>query len=371
MTDFGLTDGYQVHDSLDQGEVFSSLLWHIFYDSFLCKVKHQENVYRYRLNFHFVSGSGRIESQTGLFSFFTVEVFVNDTIWVNSSQAVTQHILDIASKFFQINNISINNNKTVAILINSKVSTLSLFISGSPIFVAYREESHWYLGIFLSTEGFSKPSLAKTHLDVHFFINLVLKKAVLDKQFLYLVLVVLYPIVSYRMQFSFVPIDVCNKWDALIHKGLKLKSGLLLDFPDNIIHYLFFYGLKSFLQCQFESKVALLISFANSKGILSRLFSHRFHDLQVLYWCPIYPLSSPAHIRVSAFNNFLSDMVYILLDCNLSLDSPLADSFQLYDGIPISTVLGKSLFCKFLPSLWCYDIVFVDQLHDHHGDVFD
>ncbi|KAG9300605.1 hypothetical protein G9A89_005205 [Geosiphon pyriformis] len=38
------------------------------------------------------------------------------------------------------------------------------------------------------------PSLAKVHLDICFFANLVLKKAISDKQFLYLVLVVLYPI---------------------------------------------------------------------------------------------------------------------------------------------------------------------------------
>ncbi|KAG9300153.1 hypothetical protein G9A89_010563 [Geosiphon pyriformis] len=33
----------------------------------------------------------------------------------------TQHILDVASKFFKMNNISINNNKTVVILINCRV----------------------------------------------------------------------------------------------------------------------------------------------------------------------------------------------------------------------------------------------------------
>ncbi|KAG9304321.1 hypothetical protein G9A89_019883 [Geosiphon pyriformis] len=43
MTDFGLTSGYHVHDGLDQGEVFFPLLWHIFYDPLLCKVKQQKN----------------------------------------------------------------------------------------------------------------------------------------------------------------------------------------------------------------------------------------------------------------------------------------------------------------------------------------
>ncbi|KAG9306357.1 hypothetical protein G9A89_018240 [Geosiphon pyriformis] len=51
MMNFGLMDEYQIHDSLDQEKVFLPLLWHIFYDPLLCKVKKQENVL----------GSGRFE----------------------------------------------------------------------------------------------------------------------------------------------------------------------------------------------------------------------------------------------------------------------------------------------------------------------
>ncbi|KAG9294786.1 hypothetical protein G9A89_000149 [Geosiphon pyriformis] len=100
MTDFGLIDDYRVFDGLDQGEVFSSLLWRIFYDSLLCEVKHQESVYSYRLNSYFVFGSGHTESQTGFSTFLAAGAFVDDTIWVGSSQTATQHILIVASEFF-------------------------------------------------------------------------------------------------------------------------------------------------------------------------------------------------------------------------------------------------------------------------------
>ncbi|KAG9302858.1 hypothetical protein G9A89_022274 [Geosiphon pyriformis] len=190
---------------------------------------------------------------------------------IDSCQNATQHILNIVSEFFQINDISINNKKTMAILINSKISNSFLFISGSPITIAKKEKSYQYLGIFFSIEGFSKPSLAKVHLD----------------QFLYLVLVVLHSIVSYRIQFSFVPIGVCNKWDTLICKSLKLKFALPLDFLSNTIHHPSFYGLKIFLQ-------------------------------------------------IHASNNFLASMICILLDCNLFLSSLMASSFQFYNGVPMS-----------------------------------
>ncbi|KAG9293915.1 hypothetical protein G9A89_019253 [Geosiphon pyriformis] len=227
ITDFGLTSGYHVHECLDQKE-------HIFYNPLLCEVKRQKSVYKYRLNFHFISKSSCTKTQTGLFSFFAAGTF------------------------------------TVAILINSKASNFSLSISESLISIAKKGEFYQYLSIFLSTESFSRPSLAKINSDICFFTNLVLRKAISDKQLLYLVLVILHPIVSYRTQFSFVFIDMCNKWNALIHKSLKLKSGLLLNFPSNTIHHPSFYVLLS--------------------------------------------------VCVSASNNFLTDMVHIFLDCNLSLD---------------------------------------------------
>ncbi|KAG9287733.1 hypothetical protein G9A89_004136 [Geosiphon pyriformis] len=354
--DFNLTGGYHVYDGLDQGEVFFPLLWCIFYDPLLCEVKHQESVCGYRLNLYFVSKNGHAETRAGLSSFFAADAFVDDTIWVGNSQAATQHIFNVTSEFFWVNDISINNDKTVVIPINSKVSSPFLFISGSPIFVAKKGESYQYLGIFLSTEGLSKPSLARAHSDVCFFINLVLRKAISDKQFLYLVLVVLQPIINYRTQFN-----------ALVCKGLKLKSGLPLDFPSDMLHHPSFYGLKSFSQVQSECKVASLVSFVNSDGILGCLFSHRSYDLQVRCWCPIHPLNFPVRVNISTSNNFLAGLVHILLDYNLSLGGSFVSSFWSSGGTPMSTVLGESKFSKFLSSFRQFGIVF--KRLDPHGPI--
>ncbi|KAG9290646.1 hypothetical protein G9A89_011609 [Geosiphon pyriformis] len=306
MTNFGLTDGYYVHDGLDQSEVFSPL--------------------------------------------FT---FVDDTIWVGSSQTATQHILDVASEFYQINDISINNDKTVVIPINCHVDRPSLFISGVLITIARKEESHHYLGIFFLTEGFSKPSLVKAHLDVHFFSNMVLKKTVSNKQFLYLVSAVLYPIVSFRIQFSFIPVSVCHKWDVLIRKSLKLKSGLPSDFLNDTIYHPSFYSLKSFVQIQSEGKVVSLICFANSGGVLGCLFFYRSHDLQVLCWRPVHPLCFPVRIHVSPSNNFLAGLVCILLENSLSLGGYLGNSFLLCGGVPISFLFSGDMA---LPS-WTKSVI--------------
>ncbi|KAG9307427.1 hypothetical protein G9A89_017257 [Geosiphon pyriformis] len=70
MMDFGLSDGYIVHDGLDQGEVFSPLLWQIFYDPLLCKVKKHKQLYGYKMCSNFYTKSGRPDINSGSTSFF-------------------------------------------------------------------------------------------------------------------------------------------------------------------------------------------------------------------------------------------------------------------------------------------------------------
>ncbi|KAG9286903.1 hypothetical protein G9A89_012453 [Geosiphon pyriformis] len=153
----------------------------------------------------------RIENGSEMTFYFTADGFVDNMIWVENYQTAIQYALNIANEFFNINNISINNEKTVVILINQGVKVAFLSISGQPISIVRKGKVHYYLGIFLSTKELSKPSITKAHFDVRFFVNVVLKKAITDKQFSYLVLAVLQSIINYQTQFSFVSSNVYYK----------------------------------------------------------------------------------------------------------------------------------------------------------------
>ncbi|KAG9296679.1 hypothetical protein G9A89_009938 [Geosiphon pyriformis] len=82
---------------------------------------------------------GRIETSSKIISYFAVDAFVDDTIWIGNCQTSTQFALDIATKFFKINDIFINNKKTVAILINQEIKIASLNICGQSITIVKRE----------------------------------------------------------------------------------------------------------------------------------------------------------------------------------------------------------------------------------------
>ncbi|KAG9291556.1 hypothetical protein G9A89_021975 [Geosiphon pyriformis] len=350
--DFGLSDGYKVLDGLDQGEVFSPLLWRIFYDPLLCEVARQNYLCGYQINSNFVSKTERIETSGGMTFFFAAGAFVDDTIWVGNGQASMQHIFNVASEFFLINNININNEKTIAIFINKRVGVPVLSINSQAITVA--------------NPG---PNFAKANSDIKFFLNMVLWKAVSDKQFFYLVSAVLQSIVSYRMQFSFVSKAVCLKWDILIRRGLRSKANLSRDFPNEVLHHPSLYGLKSFEQLQAECKTASVVQFANSSRILGRLFKHRILDLQVLCWALLNPLQYLVKLRVNTSNNFLVDVVCIFLDNKLSLDNRLPCAFHSSGHFPMSLVLGDLLYFNVVCSLKIAGVAYGDQLLNKNSSI--
>ncbi|KAG9285789.1 hypothetical protein G9A89_013214 [Geosiphon pyriformis] len=336
ITDFGLSNGYRVHDGLDQNEV-----------------KRHEHLCGYQINTNFMAKTDRVKNCGGMVSFFAASAFVNDTIWIGDCQTSMQYALNIASEFFSINDISINNEKTMAISINQGVQVASLSISGRPISIAKKDKTYHYLEIFLSMDGLSKPSVAKVHSDVRFFVNIVLKKTIMNKQFSYLVLAVLQSI------------------DVMIKKSLKIKACLLCDFPDAALHHSLLYGLKFFEQLQSESKLAAVVFFSNAKGILGHLFNHRFLDLQIVGWAPLNPLQFSVKLCISLVNNFLAGVIEIFLHNELSLANNLPSAFCCLGAFLMSSVLGGSHYFDLVCSLKCFGIAFADRLLDKKGGIMN
>ncbi|KAG9296087.1 hypothetical protein G9A89_011939 [Geosiphon pyriformis] len=233
---------------------------------------------------------------------------IPNKLWKHSVS--TQYTLNIANEFFEVNDISINSEKTVAIPINQGVKVASLSICGQPILIAKKNKTHHYLDIFLSTEGLSKPSVAKAHTDVRFFVNIVLRKVIMDKQFLYLVSAVLQPIVSY-----------C----------LKSKACFFHDFPDAALHHPSLYSLKPFEQMQSEGKMAALIMFSNA---------------------PV-------------------GLVKIFLDNELSLVNNFPTVFHNPGHFLLFSILGKSLYFNSVKSLKCFGVVFGNWLFDKKDGLLD
>ncbi|KAG9291575.1 hypothetical protein G9A89_021994 [Geosiphon pyriformis] len=270
---------------------------------------------------------------------------IPNKLWKHGGEKVLKcllYALNIASEFFKINDISINIDKTVAICINQGVKVAFLNICGQPISIAKKGKR------------LSKPSVAKTHSNICFFVNVVLRKTITDKQYSYLVSVILQPIISYQTQFS-----------------LKSKTDLPHDFPNAALHHLFLYGLKTFKQVQSERKIAALVFFSNASGIFGCLFNHRFLDLQVLNWDLLDPLQFSVKLHVSPIDNFLAGIAKIFLDNELSLMNNLSNAFHSSGYFLMSSILGNFLYFNSVLSLKRFEVAFGDCLLSKKSGVLD
>ncbi|KAG9296155.1 hypothetical protein G9A89_014747 [Geosiphon pyriformis] len=174
--------------------------------------------------------------------------------------------------------------------------------------------------VLLSISGFEIfPSLAKAHSDIKFFSNVVLRKTITEKQFLYLVSAVLQSIIGYRLQFSCVSKGVCEKWDKMLRKSLKLKANLLKDFPNKALYHPELYGLKTFKQVL-------------AKNLLAGL------------------------LLIDLVNCFLTGATCALKLCNLSLGSNLPNVFQARNSIVVLDVLSFESYLGIVKSLKRYGI---------------
>ncbi|KAG9287926.1 hypothetical protein G9A89_017521 [Geosiphon pyriformis] len=201
--------------------------------------------------------------------------------------------------------------------------------------MAKKGETYRYLSIFLSMKGLFNSSFAKAYADVKFFSNIVFRKAILDKQFFYLVVA-----------------------DVLLRKRLKFKTLLPRDFSNKALCYSSFYNLKFFKQVQAETKIMLVIGFSNAFGILGCLFVYHALDLQILGWVLSNFLHCPVKLKVNSLNNFLAGIVRIFLDVNVSLANDIPCVFHGFCCYSMSKILETAFYFNVIPSLKCFGIVF-------------
>ncbi|KAG9290827.1 hypothetical protein G9A89_010976 [Geosiphon pyriformis] len=259
----------------------------------------------YKVDSKFVARTYKVELNTGLTSYLAAGAFVDNTIWVGNCCTVTQNILNIASEFFKLMDISINTEKTVAISINPRTSNTFLEVSKSSILITKSGEAN---------------------SDVKFFSSMVLCKAIMNKQFSYLVLAVLQSIMEYRTQFSFVSRSICEKWDYIIRKGLKSKANLFRDFSNEVVHHSSFYNLKPFEQ--------------------------------VLGWVFWNSLQFPVKLMINSMNNFLAGVAKNFLCNGISLANSLLNAFCFKRGFSVLDVLGQTMYLWICRSLKHFGIIF-------------
>src|SRR5581483_9344841 len=146
ITKYGITQEYRIKDGLDQGDLMSPLLWKIFYDSLISKIN--KTKYGYNMSSKWTSDYNTNTIKEKEITLGSI-VYMDDTTWMAKGKKEMERILQIAEKFYYINDIEVNAEKSKLIVLNTKKRELKIDLMGKQITASKEEKAERFLGSWI------------------------------------------------------------------------------------------------------------------------------------------------------------------------------------------------------------------------------
>ncbi|HEY6410769.1 MAG TPA: hypothetical protein VIY29_25225 [Ktedonobacteraceae bacterium] len=247
----------------------------------------------------------------------------------------------------------------------NKEQPKAVTIQGKPVRPISSTESTRYLGIYLSPAGINKPILAKVEEEIEYITNRIGRKSITDKQAHYLIHNVLFPIIEYRTQVTFISKDKCHKWNRKVHTAFRKKANLPSDMPINTLQHPHLYNIKAVEDLQAESKITSLQIRLNTTGEPRQMLIQQILESQIKIWTPDNPISSPRFNLPDRHNSIIAGVSTILRERNIQIEIP---------DYPIKSQKKRKWIANYLPTedyrkmvkyLRAKKLLFCDQVRQH------
>ncbi|CAB5357439.1 unnamed protein product [Rhizophagus irregularis] len=206
FTPFGLTKPFEMMTGIDQGEIISPLLWIIFYDPLLDRLRKSDLGFK-------ISAKEQLDIYEGLTRDkqlrFPACGYMDDTSFLTNNKLDMERILKIADSFYTLNDIKINKKKS-ALLIRFKEkkklkNEINLQFGNEEIGIQpiQHNGSERFLGVWINMYNKSQHIQQQVKNEV-MSINkaFTTKKGLTDKMMIYLFNYLIIPIVEYRTQLT-------------------------------------------------------------------------------------------------------------------------------------------------------------------------
>ena len=237
ITALGLTEAITAGDGIEQGEVISPLIWRIFYDPLLTKIKKSARLgYEMEVSWQEDLTRKRRRSQKIRQAVVT---FADDTTWIASSKKQLEETIKVAEEFFKFNDIQINPSKSKLIAINTRTSVeeRKVIVDKQEVYATKEKEVVRFLGTWIGQKVGKKQIVAKAKQIARLFANTIKKKIVSTSQVLYINNVCLMPRLEYILQSIILTKDECEKIQQPYTMIAKNKIGLARTIPNYIMSH--------------------------------------------------------------------------------------------------------------------------------------
>jgi hypothetical protein len=298
------TESYEVGDGLDQGEVWSSILWRIFFDPLLCKLKELEDCTAYNMEAYDI-----MNINTGTAIKLSEKInhvaFMDDANLISNSKEGLTELYGVCSSFFKLCEINANPKKYELLAISKKLNkhkeaddeNESLILDNVKININNTIAGVRFLGIWLNNHASFKSHNNQIENIVKKMINIIKWKRLTAKECVYLWNSVVILMIEYQLQCTVLNNTLVEKLDSKIRNLIKRKCHLAINTSNNIVHDKDFLGCKSIKALQSEALIKGIIYSINNEDLLGRIMKIKIASIKEILWFNGCIFNDIKHIR--------------------------------------------------------------------------
>ncbi|KAF9156715.1 hypothetical protein BGX20_004197 [Mortierella sp. AD010] len=335
ITAYGLTDEYSPKCGLGQGGVECPLLWRI--------------VYEVLLSVFMGAGLGYpVMRREALAEHHRIPVLMPETPDVE--------LMISCLAFVIIRPGSINPKKSELLVINPTLAADELTIQlGNDVLRALSPgTSARMLGVWFSADGKGVYARQVVQQEVSLICKILARKAITDKQAIYIVNNVLIPRILYRLTTTILTASevtrIVGQYSGMIRQNLGLPSGT----PNSILHHRRLHGLRPFGDSQEEEQISTALLRLNDHGLVRQVMEARFLAHQV----ESTPL--PAKTCRKITHQLAKDKVVYLQDVTTVDGAAIASWLDLKQRLQIKGQIRR----------WYHMLPAMNTMHARHPDLY-
>jgi hypothetical protein len=208
ITNLGLTSSYSVLNGIDQGETITPLLWRIYYDPLISHIHNNFKGYTTQ-----VSWLTNLKHQTHnkLSAHCSVLAYMDDTLWIASSQQELSRILSTAESFYNMANIQINPTKSILTTNIKQTNYTPITYNNHTLNLHPSNEPFKFLGCWFTLNNKLTKQTKLIMAESSHLIKIASTKQITDTHARYIINTVIIPTIEYRLHNIVLKQNTCEK----------------------------------------------------------------------------------------------------------------------------------------------------------------